>query len=304
MPIHTVFLDAGGILVYPNWTRVSETMERHGVLVTAQALSDAEPRAKQRLDRGETIQGTNDEQRGWTYFDLVLTEAGVPLTASTAAALMELNAYHRQFNLWETVPDEVPPALAALRARGLRLVVVSNANGTLHRAFDRLGLASLVDVVFDSYVEKVEKPDPRFFQIALDRAGASAASTIHVGDIVEYLANVHTWFNAKTADFLVALKGAVDVYGGNLLAHTIVPCVTDVAYATDSWTPKPALIFGGSALGMKGGQAPMLTTRPHNDLWATIAQAYLGADALTVLAGEKFYKTGVAPIPDLWAPVP
>ena len=120
MPIHTVFLDAGGILVYPNWSRVSETMERHGVLVTAQALSDAEPRAKQRLDRGETIQGTNDEQRGWTYFDLVLTEAGVPLTPSTAAALMELNAYHRQFNLWETVPDDVPPALAALRARGLR----------------------------------------------------------------------------------------------------------------------------------------------------------------------------------------
>ena len=46
MPIHTVFLDAGGILVYPNWSRVSETMERHGVLVPAQALSDAEPRAK------------------------------------------------------------------------------------------------------------------------------------------------------------------------------------------------------------------------------------------------------------------
>ena len=76
-----------------------------------------------------------------------------------------------------------PDVLATLRARGRRLAVVSNANGTLHRAFDCLGLTPLVDVMFDSFLEKVEKPDPRFFQIALDRAGASASSTVHVGDI-------------------------------------------------------------------------------------------------------------------------
>ena len=62
------------------------------------------------------------------------------------------------------------PSLAALRALGLRLVVVSNANGALHRAFDRLGLTGEFDVIFDSHVEGVEKPDPRFFQIALDRS--------------------------------------------------------------------------------------------------------------------------------------
>lgn len=183
MPIHTVFLDAGGILVHPNWSRVSETLERHGVLVTAKALAAAEPRAKQRLDCGETIEATNDEQRGWTYFDLVLTEAGVPLTASTAAALLELNAYHRQFNLWETVPDDVVPALTALRARGLRLVVVSNANGTLLRLFTRLGLAASFDVVFDSHVVGIEKPDPRFFQHALEKSGALPETTVHVGDL-------------------------------------------------------------------------------------------------------------------------
>ena len=96
---------------------------------------------------------------------------------------MELNAYHRQFNLWETVPDEVPPALAALRARGLRLVVVSNANGTLLSAFTRLGLAAAFDVIFDSHVDGIEKPDPRFFQLALERSGARAETTVHVGDL-------------------------------------------------------------------------------------------------------------------------
>jgi putative hydrolase of the HAD superfamily len=183
VPIQTVFLDAGGILVNPNWSRVSETLARHGVDATAAALAAAEPRAKQRLDRGETIQRTNDEQRGWTYFDLVLTEAGVPLTAGTAAALLELNAYHRQFNLWESVPDEVGPALAALRARGLQLVVVSNANGTLLSVFTRLGLVPALDVIFDSHVVGIEKPDPRFFHHALDLSGARAETTVHVGDL-------------------------------------------------------------------------------------------------------------------------
>jgi putative hydrolase of the HAD superfamily len=181
--IQTVFLDAGGVLVNPNWVRVSTALALHGVDVPADRLAAAEPRAKRRLDTGDTIQATNDAQRGWTYFNLVLTEAGIPLSDATDAGLRELHAYHQQFNLWETVPDVVRPTLAALRARGLRLVVVSNANGTLHRMFARLDLASAVDALFDSCDEGIEKPDPRFFQLALDRVGATAATTIHVGDL-------------------------------------------------------------------------------------------------------------------------
>ncbi len=181
--IETVFLDAGGVLVFPNWVRIADVLRQHGVAVTPAALAAAEPYAKKQIDTGQTIQATNDAQRGWTYFNLVLTAAGVPLSAATAGALEELHRYHQEHNLWELVPPEVPGALEALRAGGRQLVVVSNANGTLHRAFDRLGLTPLLDVVFDSFIEGVEKPDPRFFQIALERAGASAASTVHIGDI-------------------------------------------------------------------------------------------------------------------------
>ena len=183
MAIETLFLDAGGVLVNPNWSRVSDALSRHGVAVSSAILAAAEPAAKKRLDTGDTIKATNDQQRGWTYFNLVLTEAGIPLSQATDAALAELHAYHQTHNLWETVPDEVRPSLAALRAAGLRLVVLSNANGTLHRAFDRLGLTASFDVVFDSHNEGVEKPDPRFFQIALERSGADAATTMHVGDL-------------------------------------------------------------------------------------------------------------------------
>jgi HAD superfamily hydrolase (TIGR01509 family) len=181
--IDTVFLDAGGVLVVPNWVRIARALERRGVTVTPEALAAAEPFAKKHIDTGQTIQTSNDAQRGWTYFNLVLESAGIPCSGATDEALAELHRYHDEHNLWETVPDGVRDVLAAVRATGRQLVVVSNANGTLHRAFDRLGLTPLVDVVFDSYREGVEKPDPRFFRIALDRAGASAASTVHVGDI-------------------------------------------------------------------------------------------------------------------------
>ena len=106
-----MFLDASGVLVNPNWSRVSETLARHGVDVATGALASAEPHAKRRIDTGETIKATNDQQRGWTYFNLVLTQAGVALSDATAAALAELHTYHQQFNLWESVPDEVRPSL-------------------------------------------------------------------------------------------------------------------------------------------------------------------------------------------------
>jgi len=181
--LETVFLDAGGVLLFPNWARVSETLARHGVDVSPDTLARAEPYARRQLDDRQVIGASTDATRGWLFFDLILEKAGVAASPATAAALSELNAYHRAHNLWEFVPDGVRPALGALRNLGLSLTVVSNANGTLCAHLARLGLDRLVDCVLDSYDEKVEKPDPRLFEIALERSGAVRETTIHVGDL-------------------------------------------------------------------------------------------------------------------------
>lgn len=181
--VETVFLDAGGVLLYPNWAKVGEALGRHGVHVEPDALARAEPRAKHQLDTGVTIAATNDASRGWLYFDLILTYAGVALSDATAAALQDLQDYHRDANLWELVPPHVAPTLDELRRRGLGLTVVSNANGTLCRHFDRLGLTSSFACVLDSCDVQVEKPDPGIFRIALERSGARPETTIHVGDL-------------------------------------------------------------------------------------------------------------------------
>src|SRR5206468_6950854 len=128
---------------------------------------------------------TNDAGRGWLYFNLIVERAGVLPDPLVEDALAELHAYHQRTNLWELVPPAVEPALAALRRRGLRLTVVSNSNGKLRVLFERLALAKCVDCLLDSHDEGVEKPDPRFFEIALERSGARRETTIHVGDLYQ-----------------------------------------------------------------------------------------------------------------------
>jgi HAD superfamily hydrolase (TIGR01509 family) len=221
--IETVFLDAGGVLVNPNWDRVADTLVRHGVDVTPAALAAAEPHAKRQLDTGTAVQATRDSARGWLYFNLVLQHAGLALSERTEAALRELAEYHARHNLWESVPAEVPASLDRLRAAGRRLVVVSNANGTLRAHFARLGLAERFDVLVDSCDEGVEKPDPRIFQLALERAGARAETTLHAGDF--YYVDV---VGARAAGLEAWLVDAAGLY-----ADHDVPRVPSLAALVD-----------------------------------------------------------------------
>jgi HAD superfamily hydrolase (TIGR01509 family) len=199
MTLDAVFLDAGGVLVNPNWARASEVLARHGVRVEPARLAAAEPYAKHEMDTAERIRTTNDRSRGWEYFHLVLGHAGVARTPATDAALGELYEYHERHNLWESVPEEVLPALAALKRLGLALVVVSNSNGTLRAKMARLGLASAFDLMIDSCEVGVEKPHAGIFALTVERLGVARQAVVHVGDFfhIDVLgaraAGLHGW---------------------------------------------------------------------------------------------------------------
>ena len=81
---------------------------------------------------------------------------------------------------------EVPAALAALRGRGTRLVVVSNWDVSLHDALAATGLDALVDGALTSAEVGRAKPDPLIFARALEVAGVPAAAAVHVGDSMEF----------------------------------------------------------------------------------------------------------------------
>lgn len=236
--IETVFLDAGGVLCHPSWTRVADALVRHGSAVTAAALAAAEQKATRDIDNASTIGATDDRARGWLYFNLVLHHAGIEQTAGTDAALAELREYHRVENLWEHVEPDVAPALAALRDRGLRLVVVSNANGRLRHLFDRVDLTKWFDHVLDSHEWGVEKPDPRLFQLALEQSRSDGARTVHVGDlyyvdvvgarkaglregILLDLAGLYEGVDCPRISSLAELVGWIDTPNGNQMRNRV-----------------------------------------------------------------------------------
>jgi putative hydrolase of the HAD superfamily len=82
------------------------------------------------------------------------------------------------------VHADAPPALTALRARGLRLGVVSNWSDRLPALLEGLGLLSSFDTVAVSALEGASKPDAALFGAALRRLDTPAAAALHVGDQV------------------------------------------------------------------------------------------------------------------------
>lgn len=81
-------------------------------------------------------------------------------------------------------PD-VRPALIRWRARGIRLVVVSNWDVSLHEVLARTGLDALVDGAVSSAEVGAAKPDPRPLEAGLELAGAVAQEALLVGDDLE-----------------------------------------------------------------------------------------------------------------------
>lgn len=137
---------------------------------------------------------------------------------------------------------------------------------------------------------------PNDTKVALPAAGQNQ-------DIINFLANAQIWYNTKTAALLNTMKAATDVYGGNLLDYTIVPHITEVAECTHSWSPMPALIFGGAKLGLHGGQYIDVSSslQNHNNYWMAIAQAYVNSNnPVPMFMNDSFIKTNVAPIPGIW----
>src|SRR4051812_8098997 len=81
-------------------------------------------------------------------------------------------------------PDSAP-TLRALRAAGIRTVVVSNWDWSLHERLQETGLAPLVDGALASAEVGAAKPDPAIFSRALALVGAEAHEAWHVGDTPE-----------------------------------------------------------------------------------------------------------------------
>jgi len=101
-----------------------------------------------------------------------------------AAAFME--RFWNRDN-WIVFPDVIL-GVERLRARGLKLGILSNAGSNLLEFLSALGLLGHFDFSVVSAIEGTKKPDRRIYERALERAGVGPSEAVHVGDM--YLEDV------------------------------------------------------------------------------------------------------------------
>ena len=212
--IDTLFLDVGGTLVAIDYPWVCRALADHGCPCDPEALHRAEAAARpvvsailSREKPGETV----------STFDVFLQailervlpaaqRAGIPdLCRQLVPVLLEGGNSQR---LWSLVLPGAREALEAFAELGLRMVAVSNSDGTVEAGLSRQGLRGFFHAVVDSHVVGYEKPDRRIFEHALRLSGAEPARTLHVGDM--YFADV---VGARRASVHAALLDPFDDWG-------------------------------------------------------------------------------------------
>lgn len=176
-----VLFDAGNTLVFLDHGALEEAARLVGSTAPSSALRDGEPLAKQRYEQALSA-GTSHEE-GWNLYVRTMYEAAGLSAAAAQAATESARACHDAFNLWRRVPDDLVAALARGQAAGLRYGVVSNSEGKLSDLLARVGLLSYFELVVDSAIEGVRKPDPEIFRRALARMGVAASVALYAGDI-------------------------------------------------------------------------------------------------------------------------
>ncbi|MBI4880454.1 MAG: HAD family hydrolase [Planctomycetes bacterium] len=184
--LEILFLDVGNTVLSMDFDLLCAELRERGARIEVAALRRAEARAR------PIVSAAIRDNAGNTSFDPMRLYLRAMLAAligedGRAEALAEdLTAWARRHpvdRLWCGRLPGVEDALAALRDMGLRLVAVSNSDGTAERSLVRTGLRPFFEAVCDSRLVGFEKPDPRIFRHALDLARGRPETTLHVGDM-------------------------------------------------------------------------------------------------------------------------
>ena len=185
----TILLDVGFTLTFPDHDVMAGHAAAAGLAVSAEALSRTENTIRRELvlfPWASTPSQVPARPRaaGANFFRRMLALSGVAGSGELLdAAAVSIWDRHLERNVWRRVGSGVERALERLRAAGLRLAVVSNSEGTVEAMLKDVGLARYFDAILDSWVVGVAKPDPRIFQLALERVGGRAAEAVMVGDV-------------------------------------------------------------------------------------------------------------------------
>lgn len=212
--VDAVLFDVGGVITVPDPVALGSALAPLGATATLPELV----RAHYVGMRAHATSSVPGHHGPWLdYIDAYLTAAGVPDESRDAA----WTAFSRVFGhyAWRHPMVETVSAMDRLHSVGVPLGVVSNANGQVEGLLRNLCLCQVgpgggvpVEIVVDSAVVGVEKPDPTVFAPAvtlLTGRGIDPARIAYVGDSLRYDVT-----GARAAGLRPVLMDPYDLYQG------------------------------------------------------------------------------------------
>jgi len=185
--VRAVLLDAMGTLLrlQPPWPLLARgLLVEHGLTVSEQE-AEAALRVEMAYYRSHHDEGSDPERLDALRLTCAeVLRRALPQAAQhlPAATLLPTLLGALRFEAF----GDAAPALRALREAGLRLIVVSNWDVSLHQVLEHVGLRTLVDEALTSAEAGASKPDGAIFASALRLAGTDGGQALHVGDSVEH----------------------------------------------------------------------------------------------------------------------
>jgi HAD superfamily hydrolase (TIGR01662 family) len=153
--------------------------ERHGLRLDPQRYEGARSTALERLQRHPELE--HDEEIWIAFTEEIVRGMGGDGDGARACATDVVREWERHENFF--LYDDALPALAALRAHGLRLGLVSNGQRDLEEFAEHHELD--VDVCVGSMHHGYVKPHASIFEAALEALGVEPAEAAMVGDSTE-----------------------------------------------------------------------------------------------------------------------
>ncbi len=232
--VRLLSLDAGNTVIFLDHARLAEVASRHGLNVGVATLIGTEGAAKRRHAEGKMVDVAWSHRdapgaRGWgSMVATIVVEAGLPESAAPAF-LDEAWPLHCAKNFWSIVPEGFGAAIERARRHDVQIVLVSNSEGMLAELFAELDIVQHFDLLLDSGIIGLEKPDPRFFEVALKKLRVPAEEALHLGDM--YSTDI---LGARAAKMRAALIDPHGHYEDMYPDVPRVPGVVEVALALAS----------------------------------------------------------------------
>ena len=120
----------------------------------------------------------------------------------------ELVAAHSEKHVWCILDAEVPHVVSRLKQAGLRVGVISNTeDGRLKELFEMIEIAAHFDLLVDSFIVGMRKPDAAIFNHALEQLQVAPCEAVYVGDSYG-----HDVLGAERAGLRAILLDPLDIY--------------------------------------------------------------------------------------------